>query len=133
MSGLSKPALTLKYDHHVLCAPRASGGSEQKLTRGLVGKVLGPTYDSKGVVGELRYPGISFCVGGKKGGSGDREDVVDQVVVCPKDGEGVERGLTSCIVMVSSVNDSPKYSIVGRTDKDRLEKVSLYALAQANK
>lgn len=116
MTGLSKPALTLKYDNQVLCAPRASGGSEQKITRGLVGKTLGPTYDVKGSVGELMYPGISFHIGGKKGGGGDREDVVDEVIVCPKDGETVEKGLTSCIIMVSLVVIIVEHLVVDQTD-----------------
>jgi hypothetical protein len=73
------------------------------MTRGLIGKILGPTYDSQGSAGQLEYPGITFLVGGKKGVSGDRDEVVDSLVVKPKDGEmDIEGGLSRCKISVSS-------------------------------
>jgi hypothetical protein len=86
--------LALTYDTHLLCS------SSQKLTRGLVGKVLGPTYDSKGSRGELVYPGVSFSVAGKS--AGGRDEVVDKVVISTKNGETVvPDGVLSCMIIVS--------------------------------
>lgn len=86
--------LSLTYDTHLLCS------SSQKLTRGLIGKVLGPTYDSKGSKGELVYPGVAFSVAGQP--AGGRDEVVDKVVVSTKDGETViPDDLLSCVIIVS--------------------------------
>lgn len=105
LSNFATQPLTLTYDAHVLCSPTTDSSRPQTaLTRGLVGRVLGPTYDSKGSAGQLVYPGIAFHVGGRKGISGGRDEVMDKVVISAKDdsavgGEG--SGLLSCVMTVS--------------------------------
>lgn len=55
----------------------------QALTRGLVGRVLGPTYGDGSV---LSYPGIKLSASSK--GATSRDDLVDTIIVLPKE-EGI--------------------------------------------
>lgn len=74
------------------------------LTRGVVGRVLGPTYAAQGA--SLDYPGISFTLATSEGaGRSGRDDVVQSLDVKPKqeDGSGSRlwKGIRSCQVLVS--------------------------------
>lgn len=96
--------LSLSYDTHILSSPG------QPLTRAIVGKVLGPTYDHKTSSseqgdgkGKMVYPGIAFDFG--IGARGSREDQVDIVTVTSK-GEVMPRGISKCILQVSPPESS---------------------------
>jgi len=67
------------------------------LTRGQVGKVLGPTY--AGSTAKLTYPGIAFDLEG----NGGRDDVVRKVSVMPRSGEVKPLSpVISCDISVNS-------------------------------
>ena len=73
------------------------------MSRAIVGRVLGPTYDKQGSstrqIGEgtLVYPGIAFLLGTK--GTGHRDEAVEKMIISPKDGlVDMERGLRTCTV-----------------------------------
>lgn len=68
--------LTLSYENQVLLS------SSQSLTRGVVGRVLGPTTSGDG--GSLSYPGIDFRLNTPHGGS-SRDDHVESLTVLPED------------------------------------------------
>lgn len=80
------------------------------LTRGVVGRVLGPTYAAQGA--NLDYPGISFTLAtsGAASGSG-RDDVVQSLDVKPKEEDGsgsrLWKGIRSCRVLVSPLVCTP--------------------------
>lgn len=71
--------LTLSYENQVLRSPT------QALTRGLVGRVLGPTYSGEG--GLLSYPGITLSASSSKS-TASRDDQVERITILPKD-EGI--------------------------------------------
>lgn len=88
ITSIPSSSLTLAFEKQVLHS------SSQALSRGVVGRVLGPTYSSgTGSRNSLVYPGIKLDVlspasGAAAGGGGGRDDRVDSVTVVPTD-EGV--------------------------------------------
>jgi len=70
-------SLTLSYENQVLRS------TSQALTRGLVGRILGPTYGDGSV---LSYPGIKLSASSK--GVASRDDLLDTITILPKE-EGV--------------------------------------------
>ena len=75
LPDIPKSSQTLSYESAVLASRSTS------LTRGQVGKVLGPTY--AGSTAKLAYPGIAFDLEG----SGGRDDIVRKVSVMPRSGD----------------------------------------------
>lgn len=96
--GISTSTLTLSYENHVLRSPT------QALTRGLVGRVLGPTYSGDG--GVLSYPGIRLAGPQLNGSSSNtREEKIESITVLPKE-EGVlpqVTSLTKAVVQASPI------------------------------
>lgn len=102
----------IRYETHVLSSPGRPGIT---LRRGLVGKVLGPTYES-GSAGDLVYPGVSFqlrCQALDAGAQADsanpagiggvgRDEVVERIVLVPKGGDEAVRvrGVMRCELRV---------------------------------
>lgn len=79
--------------------------SSQSLTRGVVGRVLGPTYSGDGT--SLVYPGIKFEVTSHAPGSaGKRDDKVESLTVTTKDESGALPEITplhSVTILVSHI------------------------------
>ena len=75
----------------------------QSLTRGVIGRLLGPTYAAQGAV--LEYPGVHFTLSPAVAGSSGREDSVQSIDVKPKADSGPEssrwRGVTAIRILVS--------------------------------
>ena len=81
ITSISTSKLTLSLEDQVLHS------SSQPLTRGVVGRVLGPTYSGDGT--SLVYPGIKFEITSPGSGSaGKRDDRVESVTVITKDEAG---------------------------------------------
>jgi len=89
--------LTLSYENQVLRSPT------QALTRGLVGRVLGPTYSGEG--GALSYPGIKLSASSSKP-TASREDTVETIIILPKE-EGVVPPVISLTKVVVHVRPLP--------------------------
>ena len=95
LPDLPDSSLSLEYEDVTLSAPKTV------LTRGKVGKILGPTY--AGTNGKLSYPGISFELVASNTGNG-RDDVVSSMMIVPKsetEGPKLISPLESCTIHVS--------------------------------
>jgi hypothetical protein len=87
--NIPSSTLTLSYEGQVLRS------QTQALTRGLVGRILGPTYSGEG--GVLSYPGIKLSAS-SRAGSSSREDQVDSITILPK-----EEGILPQVVTLTKV------------------------------
>ncbi|WRT66421.1 uncharacterized protein IL334_003377 [Kwoniella shivajii] len=90
----SYSGLSLTYENQVLSS------SHLPLTRARVGRLMGPTFIShQGDV--LDFPGITFkLVNADLGDTplGPREDIVNTIIIQPKDNEELEPTLISCVI-----------------------------------
>jgi hypothetical protein len=76
-----------------------------KLTRGVVGRVLGPTYAAQGTT--LDYPGVSFTLASSAAGKAGRDDMVQSIDVMPKEDQAgpsrIWKGIRACSIKVNTV------------------------------
>lgn len=98
--SIPNSALILSYGDQVLHS------SNQALTRGVVGRVLGPTYSGEG--SSLVYPGVEFeTTPPASGVTGKREDRIESMTIVTKDEGGmlpVINPLQSVTIQVRSLH-----------------------------
>ncbi|WWC94200.1 hypothetical protein V866_001040 [Kwoniella sp. B9012] len=113
-SSSSNNNLELSYETQILSS------AHMPLTRARVGRLMGPTFISK-AGDKLDFPGISFTLRSDNlgdAGFGPREDVVQKIVVRPREDEELEPKLISCVIQ-------PNKGITLALDEDHIIPITI--------